>query len=172
MKAAILRAHGEADQIELGDWPDPVAGPGDVVIDVRAASLNRRDWWIMRNPARGAAPCILGSDAGGVVRAVGDGVTRCAPGDEVLLYPALGWGDRDDAPTDDFEIFGIPRRRRVPPSRRSGAVRENRAGGQLTRRLRKAPRISAASTSGCSTAGKCPPLPNSVHRAIRNWRSA
>ena len=54
MKAAILRAHGEADQIVLGDWPDPVAGPGDVVIDVRAASLNRRDWWIARNPARGA----------------------------------------------------------------------------------------------------------------------
>ena len=53
MKAAILRAHGEADQIEYGDWPDPVAGPGDVVIDVRAASLNRRDWWIMRNPDAG-----------------------------------------------------------------------------------------------------------------------
>ena len=52
MKAAILRAHGEADQIEFGDWPDPVAGPGDVVIDVRAASLNKRDWWIMRNPER------------------------------------------------------------------------------------------------------------------------
>jgi zinc-binding alcohol dehydrogenase/oxidoreductase len=109
MKAAILKAHGEPDQIEFGDWPDPTAGPGEVVIDVRAASLNRRDWWIMRNPARGAPPCILGSDAAGVVRAVGEGVTRCAPGDEVLLYPALGWGDRDDAPTADFEIFGIPR---------------------------------------------------------------
>jgi NADPH:quinone reductase-like Zn-dependent oxidoreductase len=109
MKAANLRAHGEADQIEYGDWPDPVAGPGDVVIDVRAASLNKRDWWIMRNPDYGAAPCILGSDAAGVVRAVGEGVTRCAPGDEVLLYPALGWGDREDAPTADFEIFGIPR---------------------------------------------------------------
>ena len=109
MKAAILRAHGEADQIAYGDWPDPVAGPGDVVIDVRAASLNRRDWWIMRNPARGAAPCILGSDAAGVVRAVGTGVTRAAPGDEVIVYPALGWGDRDDAPTAGFEIFGIPR---------------------------------------------------------------
>jgi NADPH:quinone reductase-like Zn-dependent oxidoreductase len=109
MKAAILRAHGEADQIAYGDWPDPEAGPGDVVIDVRAASLNRRDWWIMRNPARGAAPCILGSDAAGVVRSVGAGVTRVAPGDEVIVYPALGWGDREDAPTADFEIFGIPR---------------------------------------------------------------
>ncbi|MDX6378008.1 MAG: zinc-binding alcohol dehydrogenase/oxidoreductase [Gaiellaceae bacterium] len=109
MKAAILRAHGEADQIAYGDWPDPVAGSGDVVIDVRAASLNRRDWWIMRNPARGAAPCILGSDAAGVVRAVGSGVTGVAPGDEVLIYPALGWGEREDAPTADFEIFGIPR---------------------------------------------------------------
>jgi zinc-binding alcohol dehydrogenase/oxidoreductase len=109
MKAAILRTHGEADQISCGDWPDPVAGPGDVVIDVRAASLNRRDWWIMRNPARGAAPCILGSDAAGVVRSIGAEVTRVAPGDEVIVYPALGWGDREDAPTADFEIFGIPR---------------------------------------------------------------
>ena len=109
MKAAILRAHGEADQIEYGDWPDPVAGPGEVVIDVRAASLNRRDWWIMRNPARGAAPCILGSDAAGVVRSVGAGVTRWAPGDEVIVYAATGWGDREDAPSADFEIFGIPR---------------------------------------------------------------
>ncbi len=109
MKAAILRNHGEADQISYGDWPDPVAGPGDVVIDVRAASLNRRDWWIMRNPARGAAPCILGSDAAGVVRSVGAGVTRWKPGDEVLVYAATGWGDREDAPSADFEIFGIPR---------------------------------------------------------------
>ena len=110
MKAAILRAHGEADQIELGDWPDPVAGPGDVVIEVRAASLNRRDWWIMRNPARGAAPCILGSDAAGRrARGRARASRGGAPGDEVLLYPALGWGDREDAPTADFEIFGMPR---------------------------------------------------------------
>ena len=33
MKAAILRAHGEADQIGYGDWPDPVPGPGDVLIE-------------------------------------------------------------------------------------------------------------------------------------------
>jgi zinc-binding alcohol dehydrogenase/oxidoreductase len=109
MKAAILRAHGDADQIGYGDWPDPVAGPGDVVIDVRSASLNRRDWWIMGNPARGETPLILGSDAAGVVRAVGAGVTRVAPGDEVVIYPALGWGDREDAPSADFEIFGVPR---------------------------------------------------------------
>lgn len=108
MKAAILRAHGEADQIQYGDWPDPEPGPNDVVLDVRAASLNRRDWWIMRNPARAAAPGILGSDAAGVVRAVGSDVTRWKPGDEVLIYAALRWGDREDAPRDDFEIFGIP----------------------------------------------------------------
>ena len=98
MKAAILRAHGEADQIAYGNWPDPEPGPG----------LNRRDWWIMRDPARGAAPCILGSDCAGVVRSIGDGVTRWRPGDEVLIYPAFRWGDRDDAPQVDFEILGVP----------------------------------------------------------------
>jgi zinc-binding alcohol dehydrogenase/oxidoreductase len=108
VKAAILRAHGEADQISLGDWPDPEAGPGEVLVDIRAASLNRRDWWIMRNPARNAAPGILGSDCAGVVRSVGAGVTRWAPGDEVLLYPGFRWGDREDAFADDFEILGVP----------------------------------------------------------------
>ncbi len=108
MKAAILRAHGEADQISYGDWPDPVAGPGQVLLDVRAASLNRRDWWIMRNPARNAAPCILGSDCAGVVAAVGEGVTAWRPGDEALIYPAFRWGDREDAPAAEFEILGVP----------------------------------------------------------------
>ena len=108
MKAAILRAHGEADQIALGDWPDPSAGPGEVLIEIRAASLNRRDWWIMRNAERDAAPCILGSDCAGVVRTVGDGVTRWSPGDEVLLYPGFRWGDREDAFAEDFEILGVP----------------------------------------------------------------
>jgi zinc-binding alcohol dehydrogenase/oxidoreductase len=109
MKAAILRAHGDASNIEYGEWPDPVAGPGEVVVDVRTAVLNRRDWWIMRNPARAYAPGILGSDAAGVVRAVGPGVTRCAVGDEVIIYPATGWGSHDDAPGPEFEIFGVPR---------------------------------------------------------------
>jgi len=108
VKAAILRAHGEADQIALGDWPDPSAGPGEVLIEIRAASLNRRDWWIMRNAERDAAPCILGSDCAGVVRSVGDGVTRWSPGDEVLLYPGFRWGDREDAFAEDFEILGVP----------------------------------------------------------------
>jgi zinc-binding alcohol dehydrogenase/oxidoreductase len=108
MRAAILRAHGEADQIACGDWPDPEPGPGQVLLEIRAASLNRRDWWIMRNPARGSAPCILGSDCAGVVRSVGEGVTRWRPGDEALIYPAFRWGDRDDAPQDDFEILGVP----------------------------------------------------------------
>jgi len=108
VKAAILRAHGEADQISYGDWPDPEAGPGEVLLEIRAASLNRRDWWIMRDPERDAAPCILGSDCAGVVRSVGAGVSRWSPGDEVLIYPGFRWGERDDAFADDFEILGVP----------------------------------------------------------------
>jgi zinc-binding alcohol dehydrogenase/oxidoreductase len=100
MRAAVLTAHGPAENIVEQEWPDPVPGPGEVVVEVRAASLNRRDWWIMRNPARAFAPGILGSDAAGV---------RLDTGEEVVIYPALGWGDREDAPGPAFEIFGVPR---------------------------------------------------------------
>lgn len=100
MKAAVLEAHGPAENIVYRAWPDPEPAPGEVVVEVRAASLNRRDWWILRNPARGFAPGVLGSDAAGV---------RADTGEEVVIYPALGWGEREDAPGPDFEIFGVPR---------------------------------------------------------------
>jgi NADPH:quinone reductase-like Zn-dependent oxidoreductase len=100
MRAAVLTGHGPAENIMLRDWPDPEPGPGEVVVEVRAASLNRRDWWIMRNPARGFAPGVLGSDAAGV---------RADTGEEVIVYPALGWGDAEDAPGPSFQIFGVPR---------------------------------------------------------------
>jgi NADPH:quinone reductase-like Zn-dependent oxidoreductase len=99
MIAAVLRAHGGPENIDVVEVPDPVPAPGEVLVDVRAASLNRRDWWIMRNPARGFAPGILGSDAAGV---------RVDTGEEVVVYPATGWGSSEVAPSSAFQIFGVP----------------------------------------------------------------
>ncbi len=109
MRAAILRSHGGPEAIEPGDWPDPRPGPGEVVLEVVCASLNRRDVWIRRNPARVEWPFILGSDAAGVVAELGEGVGGLAVGDDVIVLPGVGWGDRDDAPGPGFEIFGVPR---------------------------------------------------------------
>ncbi len=109
MRAAILRSHGGPEAIEPGDWPDPEPGPGEVLIEVVTASLNRRDVWIRRSPARVERPVVLGSDAAGVVAAVGEGIVEHAVGDDVIVLPSVNWGDREDAPGEAFEILGVPR---------------------------------------------------------------
>jgi zinc-binding alcohol dehydrogenase/oxidoreductase len=109
MRAALLTAFGGPEVLRPGEWPDPDPAPGEVVVDLVAAALNRRDWWIRRNPARGTPPLVLGSDGAGRVSALGAGVTDVAVGEEVVLYPGRGWGEREDAPGPDFEILGVPR---------------------------------------------------------------
>ena len=44
MKAIFIEQYGGPDVLKYGDWPDPVAGAGEVVIDVVAASVNGADW--------------------------------------------------------------------------------------------------------------------------------
>jgi NADPH:quinone reductase-like Zn-dependent oxidoreductase len=73
------------EKLELANVPEPTSGPRQVVVSVRAVSLNFRDVLIVKgmyNP-RMALPRVLGSDAAGEVVAVGPGVTRMAVGDLV-----------------------------------------------------------------------------------------
>src|ERR1700724_1796341 len=87
MKAVLLTSHGGPEMLRYGDAPDPVAGPGDVVVDIHAASVNAADYKVRRG---GGAygnlrfPHILGRDFSGVVSAVGAGVTDLAVGDVVF----------------------------------------------------------------------------------------
>ena len=108
MRAARLVRFGAPPAFEIHDLPNPDPGPGEVVIDLLAASFNRRDPWVWNWPDYCALPVTLGSDGAGVVSAVGAGVSAVAPGDEVVIYPALGWGDREDVPTPEFDILGAP----------------------------------------------------------------
>ena len=78
-----------------------------MAVDLVAAALNRRDWWIRRG-GKAVLPAVLGSDGAGVVSALGEGVTEVAVGDEVVLYPGLRWGDDDNLPAEEFEILGVP----------------------------------------------------------------
>ncbi len=82
-------------------------GPGEVLVDLIAAALNRRDWWIRRG-GKVTLPQVLGSDGAGVVSAVGPDVEGVAVGDEVVLYPGRNWGPSEAAPGADFEILGVP----------------------------------------------------------------
>src|SRR5258708_40314573 len=87
MKAVLLTGHGGPEMLRYGEAPDPTAAPGEVVVDIHAASVNAADYKVRRGGgAYGniAFPHILGRDFSGVVSAVGDEVTDLAVGDAVL----------------------------------------------------------------------------------------
>jgi NADPH:quinone reductase-like Zn-dependent oxidoreductase len=88
MKAMLLVKHGGLDALRYGDAPDPVAGPGEVVVDIHAASVNAADYKMRLgggNYQTGGLkfPHILGRDFSGVVSAVGPGADLKV-GDEVF----------------------------------------------------------------------------------------
>jgi NADPH:quinone reductase-like Zn-dependent oxidoreductase len=109
MKAIVLREPGGPEQLRLEDMPTPEPGPGEVIVALRAAALNRRDI-VMRSLPRVASmmPFIPGSDGAGVVSAVGSGVSRVKEGDEVVIYPSLYWGIFESHPSEEFQILGGP----------------------------------------------------------------
>jgi NADPH:quinone reductase-like Zn-dependent oxidoreductase len=86
MKAAILIGHGGPEKLVYGDMPDPVAGPGEVVVDINAASVNAADWKVRQGSYNSTMkfPYILGRDFAGTVAALGPGVTDFKLGDPVF----------------------------------------------------------------------------------------
>jgi NADPH:quinone reductase-like Zn-dependent oxidoreductase len=83
MKAAYIEQFG--GPVKYGDLPDPTPGPGQIVVDAVAASVNGADWKVRAGHyGKGAFPLILGRDFSGVVSALGDGVTDLRIGDEVF----------------------------------------------------------------------------------------
>jgi NADPH:quinone reductase-like Zn-dependent oxidoreductase len=86
MKAILLTEHGEPEVLRLGETPDPTAGPGEVVVDIHAASINAADYKVRRGgPGHDLKfPHILGRDFSGIVSMLGPGVTDFAVGDAVF----------------------------------------------------------------------------------------
>ena len=97
MKAVVLHEYGGPSKLKYEDFDDPVAGPGEVLVRVAAASVNPIDWKI-RSGAMQAIfptqfPAILGFDLSGTVRAVGEGVTGFAPGDKVMAVSPRAYAE-------------------------------------------------------------------------------
>jgi NADPH:quinone reductase-like Zn-dependent oxidoreductase len=93
----------------LEDRPEPSPGEGQVVVELRAAALNRRDFWITLGLYPGIRPgVVLGSDGAGVVAEVGEGISPDWRGQEVIIDPGIGWGDDPRAQSDEFRILGMP----------------------------------------------------------------
>ena len=86
MKAAYIESHGGPEVLTYGDVLDPVAGPGEALVDIHAASVNGADWKV-RSGSSGTItnfPYVLGRDFSGVIRALGEGVDGFEVGDPVF----------------------------------------------------------------------------------------
>lgn len=92
MKAVRFHAHGGPDVLRLEEVPEPVAGPGEALVRVRACALNHLDLWQRRGIERMKIPFphISGADVAGEVESSPDG--EFAPGRRVMVQPGLSCG--------------------------------------------------------------------------------
>lgn len=106
MKAAVLKALHEPLVYEEVDQPLPASG--EVLVAVKAASLNHRDVWIQKGLyPRAYAPAILGSDGAGIISMVGEGVDATLIGKSVIINPGHDWGDAETHYGPGFTILGL-----------------------------------------------------------------
>ena len=92
MRAALFRSYGPPESLEIADVPDPLPRAGEIVVAIRAASVNYPDVLIAANRYQVSAPLpvIPGSELSGVVVALGEGVREFAIGDEVTSVDMTG----------------------------------------------------------------------------------
>ena len=93
-----VRVH-EGAELRYEAVADPAPGPGEIVVELRAAAVNRRDLLVRRGVYPFALPLVPGSDGAGVRRDTGE---------EVVIHPGLHWGEREDAAGPDWQILGGP----------------------------------------------------------------
>jgi zinc-binding alcohol dehydrogenase/oxidoreductase len=93
MLAARIHEDGGPEVLRVEEVADPVAGPGQVLVRLRAASLNHLDIWVRKGLPSVPKPRILGADGAGVVEALGDGVEGLSIGQRVVINPGLDHGD-------------------------------------------------------------------------------
>jgi NADPH:quinone reductase-like Zn-dependent oxidoreductase len=94
MKAVVFSQHGGPDVLEYRDAPDPSPGPGEVLIEVKATSVNHIDIFLRRGMpgVKVPMPKIAGCDASGIIRQLGAGVTGLTLGQRVTINPGFSCG--------------------------------------------------------------------------------
>jgi len=109
MRAVMCRAWGEVGDLKVEDVPAPIAGPGEVLIAVRATSVNYADALLVagRYQTKPPLPFSPGLETAGVVAGCGAGVTRFALGDRVMAVLPYG-GLAEFAIAPEAETFAIP----------------------------------------------------------------
>ena len=94
MKAALFKEHGGAEKILYEDYRDPVIGPGEALVRVRACALNQVDMLLLdgRFPPPEGLPHVNGCEVTGTVEATGPGVSELARGQRVIIFPGFACG--------------------------------------------------------------------------------
>ena len=105
----LCKAYGPPESLVVEDLPPVEPGPGEVVIRVKAAGVNFPDVLIIQNKyqIKPPLPFSPGSEVAGVVKAVGDAVTRVKPGDAVMALTAFG-GFAEEVKTDERQVLPLP----------------------------------------------------------------
>ncbi|MVN90455.1 quinone oxidoreductase family protein [Mucilaginibacter aquatilis] len=107
MKAMVLT--GPDEPLAYKDVEKPVLKQNEVLVQIKAAALNRRDYWITIGKYAGIKyPTILGSDGAGVVVEAADEAGRQWLNKEVIINPGHNWGNDDQYQGADFKILGLP----------------------------------------------------------------
>ena len=109
MKAVLCKEFGPPETLVVEEVPSPVAGPGEVVVLMHAASVNFPDVLIIQNKyqVKPPLPFSPGSELAGVVKAVGDGVTRVKPGDRVMAFTGYG-AFAEEVKTHESRLLPMP----------------------------------------------------------------
>jgi len=109
VKAVLCKAYGPPESLVVEDVASPEPGPGDVVITVKAASVNFPDVLIIQNKyqVKPPLPFSPGSEVAGIVKSVGEGVTQVAVGDKVLAI--IGYGAfAEEVKTESRRVLPLP----------------------------------------------------------------
>lgn len=95
MRALFFREHGDIQNLTFGELPEPVPGPGEVVLRLKASALNHLDLFVLKGLPGIPVPLphIGGADGAGVVVELGPGVEQVKLGDEVVFNPGLWCGE-------------------------------------------------------------------------------
>jgi zinc-binding alcohol dehydrogenase/oxidoreductase len=107
MKAVVLE--GPNQPLVYKEVEKPVLEAGEVLVKIKAAALNRRDYWITIGQYAGIKyPSILGSDGAGMVTEVYSEADKDWLEQEVIINPSHNWGDHAEYQSKDFKILGLP----------------------------------------------------------------
>ena len=109
MKALLCKQFGPPESLVLEDVPSPSAGAGEVVISIKAASVNFPDVLIIQNKYQFKPPLPFspGSELAGVVKEVGPGVSNVKPGDKVIAFTAFG-AFAEEVKTEAARLLPLP----------------------------------------------------------------